>query len=231
LPAVRVVLVRPELPANIGACARVVRNTGLHGLDLVEPGDWRTVECWRTAWGAHEVLETARTFADLRSALADASYVAAFAGKPRPGSVPLDVRELAGDMAALGPEGSASLVFGTESTGLTQSEMALCGRTVRIPCHPAQPSLNLSHAVAIAGYEVFRTSARAPAGPRLATHGEKERMLMLLREGLLAARALPEANTEGFFEDWHALFQRALLTPKEVGLLEHLARKLAQRRS
>ena len=49
--AVRVVLVRPETPQRRGA-ARVVRNTGLAGLDLVDPGDWRTVECWRTAWGA-----------------------------------------------------------------------------------------------------------------------------------------------------------------------------------
>jgi TrmH family RNA methyltransferase len=227
---VRVVLVRPELPANIGACARVVRNTGLSGLDLVEPGDWRTVECWRTAWGAHEVLEDARTFDDLASAVADASYVAAFAGRPRPGSVTLDVREMADELAGIGPQESAALVFGTESTGLTQAEMALCGRTVRIPSHAAQPSLNLSHAVAIAAYELFRISVRAPARPRLATHGEKERMLELLREGLLAVRALPEANTEGFFEEWHALFQRADLTPKEVGLLEHLARKLVQRK-
>jgi tRNA/rRNA methyltransferase len=231
LPAVRVVLVRPELPANIGACARVVRNTGLQGLDLVDPGDWRTVDCWRTAWGAPEVLEDARTFDDVASAVSDATYVAALAGRPRPGSVPLDVRDLASEVRALGDDARVALVFGTESTGLTQAEMALCGRTVRIPSHPAQPSLNLSHAVAITAYEVFRAaSPRAAPRPRLATHAEKERMLALLREGLLAARALPEANADGFFEDWHALFQRAEMTPKEVGLLEHLARKLAQRR-
>jgi tRNA (cytidine32/uridine32-2'-O)-methyltransferase len=66
---VRVVLVRPETPANVGACARVVRNTGAAGLDLVAPCDFRTVECWRTAWGAHEVLEQARVFDRLGSAL------------------------------------------------------------------------------------------------------------------------------------------------------------------
>ncbi len=70
---VRVVLVRPELPANVGACARVVRNAGLAGLDLVAPGDWRTVDCWRTAWGAQDVLEEARSFDDLAGALSDAS--------------------------------------------------------------------------------------------------------------------------------------------------------------
>ena len=65
---VRVVLVRPAASSNVGACARVVRNAGLAGLDLVEPGDYRTVECWRTAWGAHDVLEQARVFDSLKDA-------------------------------------------------------------------------------------------------------------------------------------------------------------------
>ena len=54
-------------------------------------------------------------------------------------------------------------------------------------------------------------------------------MLGLLRAGLLGRPALPEANRDGFFEDWRALFQRADLTPKEVTLLEHMARKMARR--
>jgi len=62
------VLVRPEVPANVGAAARTIRNTGLEGLSLVAPGDWRTVECWRTAWGAHDVLEQAHVFDDLGAA-------------------------------------------------------------------------------------------------------------------------------------------------------------------
>ena len=54
-------------------------------------------------------------------------------------------------------------------------------------------------------------------------------MLDLLREGLLAIGALPPANTDGFFAEWRALFQRADLTAKEVRLLEHMARKMIQR--
>ena len=78
---VRVVLVRPENAANVGACARVVRNAGAEGLDLVDPGDWRTVECWRTAWGAHEVLEEARVFPDLASALGGVALAVALSGR------------------------------------------------------------------------------------------------------------------------------------------------------
>jgi tRNA/rRNA methyltransferase len=228
LTRVRVVLVRPELPANVGACARVVRNAGLAGLDLVAPGDWRTVDCWRTAWGAQEVLEQARAFDDLAGALTGASYVAALSGKAVGGARARDVREMASEVAALDPADTAVLVFGPETTGLTHAELALCGRAVRIPSHPAQPSLNLSHAVAIAAYEVFRADRPAAPQPRRATHGEKEHMLGLLHAGLSAVRALPEANREGFFEEWRALFQRADLTPKEVTLLEHMARKMAR---
>ena len=222
------VLVRPESPANVGAAARVVRNTGLHGLVVVDPGDWRTVECWRTARGAHDVLEQARVVPDHASAVAGAGYVAALSGRRTAGAPVLDVRQMADEVAALGSEEVAALVFGPETAGLAEAELARCGRRVIIPADPAQPSLNLSHAVMVAAYEVFR--ARRPSGPapRLSTHSEKEAMLALLREGLRAIEALPAVNTEGHFEEWRALFQRADLTPKEVRLLEHMARKMRQ---
>jgi TrmH family RNA methyltransferase len=227
MPRVRLVLVRPESAVNIGACARIVRNTGLDGLDLVSPGDWRTVDCWRTAWGAPEVLEEARVFPDLATAIAEAHYVAGLSGKRGPTPV-LDVREVAQEVAGLSVEEQASLVLGPETSGLTLDELALCGRRALIPSHPDQPSLNLSHAAMIVGYEVFRARHSPSPAPRRATQAEKERMLGLLREALLASGALPGENTDGFFREWRALFTRADLTPKEIRLLEHLARKLSR---
>jgi tRNA C32,U32 (ribose-2'-O)-methylase TrmJ len=56
-------------------------------------------------------------------------------------------------------------------------------------------------------------------------------MLELLRGGLRAIEALPAENTDGYFREWRALFERAGLTPKEVRLLEHMARKMAKGRS
>lgn len=225
----RIVLVRPETSANVGASARVVRNTGAAGLDLVAPGDWRTVDCWRTAWGAHEVLEQARAFDDLESALAGASMTVAFTGRRPDGPPVVDVRDAAAAIAGLARDAVAALVFGPEASGLTNDEIARCGSCAIIPSHPAQPSFNLSHAVAIAAYEVFRASGR-PAGegrPR-ASHDQKERLLGLLREGLVAIEALPRVRTERYFADWRALVQRADLTAKELKLLEHLARKMAR---
>lgn len=228
---VRVVLVRPETSANVGACARVVRNTGASGLDLVAPGDFHTVECWRTAWGAQDVLEEAREFALLREALQGVSLAVAFTGRRRSdGPTPVDVRDAAAEIAGLPPDAGAALVFGPETNGLTNDELALCGRAATIPSDPAQPSYNLSHAVAIAAYEARRAVPRQAPEPRaLATHGEKEALLGLLEPGLVAVSALPRANTASHFAEWRALVQRIDLTPKELALLEHLARKLRQR--
>jgi TrmH family RNA methyltransferase len=196
LGGVRVVLVRPEAPANVGAVARVLRNTGLGQLVLVAPRDWRTVECWRTAWGAQDVLEAALVVADLGAALAGAAYTAALSGRRDAAS--RDVRDMAGEVADLAPGDEAALVFGPETSGLTDHEMALCGRTVRIPSHPGQPSLNLSHAVMVAAYEVFRASRREAASPRRATHDAKEHMLGLLFDGLRAIDALPQRQSASY---------------------------------
>jgi tRNA/rRNA methyltransferase len=226
LGRVEVVLVRPESPTNVGAAARVVRNTGLDGLVLVAPGDWRTVECWRTAWGAHEVLEQARVSPDLAAAVGGASYVVALSGRRPAGTPVLDVRDMAGEVARLGAGETAALVFGPETAGLGEDELAFCGRRILIPAGSAQPSLNLSHAVMVVAYEVFRAARPPASAPRRSTHAEKESMLALLREGLRAIEALPAANADGYFQEWRALFQRADLTPKEVRLLEHMARKM-----
>jgi tRNA/rRNA methyltransferase len=224
---VRIVLVRPESPANVGASARVVRNTGAVGLDLIAPGDWRTVECWRTAWGAQDILESARVLPDLGPALEGTVRAVALSGRRGAGSDSADIRDAVEEIASLARDETAALVFGPETSGLTNDELALCSCRARIPAHPAQPSFNLSHAVAIAAYEAHRALHRGSReGPRRATHEEKERLLELLRDGLLAIGALPRVNTDGRFRDWRTLVHRTDVTPRELTLLEHMARRM-----
>jgi len=232
VPRVHVVLVRPQNPANIGAVARVMRNTGLQSLRLVQPGDWRRTECWRSAWGAHDVLEQARESVDLQAALAGAAWGAAFSGQVESHHRTLDVRELATRAARLDAGQEACLVFGPESSGLTRGEIAVCGLRVRIPSHPAQPSLNLSHAVMVAGYEILRAceSGGVSSGPPCATHDDKERLLTLWRQALEDLRALPPQRAEAAFGEWRALLLRLDLTTRELRLLEHAAHRLLTRR-
>jgi TrmH family RNA methyltransferase len=227
LPRVEVVLVRPETPANVGATARVLANTGLDALCLVDPGDYRTVECWRTAWGGHDILERARVVPDLAEALSASQYAVGLSGKTLADYPAVDVREMAAEVRSLGREERASLVFGPETSGLTFEELAVCGRTARIPCHPDQPSLNLSHAVMVVAYEVFRArpGATRGEGPR-ATHEEKARLLDLLTKGLRAIHALGERSSGRYLREWEAIIHRTDLSQRELRLVEHAARKM-----
>ncbi len=224
MPVVRVVLVRPQHPANVGACARSVKNAGLAGIDLVRPGDWRTVESWRTAWGAHEILEQARVFDDLAAALRDSQRAVAFSGR-RAGAW-VDVRELAEDLAELDDQTRVSLVFGPEASGLTLDELATCGERASIPAHSQHPSLNLSHAVMVAAYELFRASPRHENRAVLASRERKQDMLPILLEGLRAIGALQLHDAKPFIREWTVLFSRIVLTNREAALLEHMARKM-----
>lgn len=226
MPRIRAVLVHPESPANIGAVARVLMNTGLDGLDLVAPGDWRTVEAWRMGWRAEDILEQARVFDSLEQALTDAVYVAGFAGRTGMRVAPITPKAMASEVAALDDAARVALVFGCESTGLTENDLRRCHRRVSIPTHERQPSLNLAQAVMIAGYEIFLAESPTQGPPERAPNEDVERALVNLQEAFLEVNFLTPDNAGTRFASWRELFGRAGLTPNEVHLVLALARKI-----
>jgi TrmH family RNA methyltransferase len=219
-----VILVRPETSQNVGAVARVMKNTGLRDLRLVDPGDWRTVDAWRSAWGSHEILEAAREFERLEDALADTSIAVAFSGRDDD-VVVNDVRDAVAELASARADRPAALVFGPEASGLTLDEMALCGRRASIPCHPDQPSFNLSHAVAIAAYESFRVrrTGPSPGGTPSNAIGFEERAALIedLKPGLAAVGALRPRET--YARQFAAFVNRLDLSKGEARWLRHVA--------
>lgn len=233
MPRVQLVLVRPRRSENIGAAARVVANADLAGLRLVQPGDWRTVEAFRMAWQAEEVLETAGEFDTLAAAVADCRLVAGLSGRGAERIPHLTPGELAREIAGCGAEDEVAVVFGNESSGLTLAERTLCQRQVRIPASPRQPSLNLAQAAMVAGYEIFLASAAAaPAPPpiRRATAAESERALLALRGAMLSIGFLTREKPEARFAEWRELFGRAGLTERETRLLLAFAHRIRNAR-
>src|ERR1700755_2621360 len=78
-----VILVRPQLADNIGACARAMANGGLFHLRLVAPRDgWPQERAWRTASGADRILDAASLHPDVADAVDDLHRV--YAPSPRP---------------------------------------------------------------------------------------------------------------------------------------------------
>ncbi len=225
---VRVVLNRPESAANVGAVARVISNMGLAGLYLVQPCDFRTVEAWRMAWRSEDVLEGVRVFEGLHAACEGAVYVAGFAGREGKKVAPITPRQMATEIAALGEEAEAAILFGCETRGLTEEDLSLCQRRVRIPTHPRQPSLNLAQAVMVAAYEIFLASPAGPSlnAPERATAGDAELALGAFRDALVEIGFLPRDRPEARFVEWRELFGRAGLSPRETRVLLALARRI-----
>src|ERR1035438_9818250 len=80
---VRIVLVDPSHPGNIGSVARAMKNMGLSDLVLVRPRAFPHAEATALAAGAEDLLATARVLDSVPAALADCGFVAATTSRPR----------------------------------------------------------------------------------------------------------------------------------------------------
>ena len=166
LSAIRIVLVEPSHPGNIGAVARAMKNMALTDLVLVRPKAYPHAEATARASGADDLLQRARVVDTVTDAVADCGFVAATTSRPRDHNFrALDLHEAAARIFEKSAAGSVAVLFGAERTGLTNEELALAHLLIRIPANPEYPSLNLSMAVQLLTYELFR-AAGSPAGSR-----------------------------------------------------------------
>jgi TrmH family RNA methyltransferase len=224
---VDVVLVRPRNPANVAAACRALKNMGLASLRIVgaDPGLGRP-EARNLAYGAWELLDTVRFFPSVDEAVADAALVVGTSGR-EDGSA-WSPRRLASEGGARAAGGRTALVFGPESTGLTEQELARCHARVRIRADDGQPSLNLAQAVLILAYEVrlsHEGEPSVPPAPR-ASAGALETALRELEEGLVGIGYLNRDNPRAILAELRGLLARAGPTPREASLLRGLARQI-----
>jgi tRNA/rRNA methyltransferase len=229
----RVVLVRTEVAANLGATARVMRNFGLTDLVLVSPAaDPRDLHARALATHGEEILDRCRVVADLGEAVADCVLIAATSARTgglfRKQSVGAPDEILPHVVESL-PSGPVALVFGPERTGLTNEEVSRCTYLIHVPTDADCPALNLAQAVAICLYELRRIVQRqtsAPAEQEVAPFAEQERMFAALRESLERIEYLFGPKADALMYGLRHLIGRARPSPMEVGLLTGLARQI-----
>src|SRR3954463_2375734 len=132
-----IVLSRPSHPGNIGAAARAMKTMGFGDLRLVSPKAFPAAEATAMASGAQDVLERARVFDSLEAALADVVHAVGFSARPRDLSHPVQaLRAAAPGILARASQGRVALVFGNETFGLSNEELARCQAFTSIPANP-----------------------------------------------------------------------------------------------
>ena len=189
LESLRVVLVAPRNPLNIGAVARVMSNLGVLRLRVVNPYEVAFREA-RSAVGAAEVLKDAEEFGDVADAVADCTLVV--------GTTAIGNRQPVHPLRNLVPAAAiirkrlatdtVGVLFGSEKWGLSNEALSHCHWILHIPTRKEHRSMNVGHAVAVCLYEIVRTGlalADKPAAKSSKARAEiVERITMTLLDVL-----------------------------------------------
>jgi TrmH family RNA methyltransferase len=219
---VRIVLIEPSHPGNIGSVARAMKNMGLSDLVLVRPRAFPHEQATALAAGAEDLLAAARVVDAVPDAVCDCGFVAATTSRPRSFHWEFATpREVATRIVALAPAARAALLFGSERYGLANGDLQYCNVLVRIPANAEYCSLNLAMAVQLLAYEIF-IAREAPQSvvqleAPLATGAELEYFYTHLSDVLRAVRF--EDRTGHLMERLRRLFNRAQLDQNEINIL------------
>ena len=142
LNKVRIVLVNTSDCRNIGSAARAMKTMGLTELVLVDPIEMPNGQAQALAAGATDVLKNAKVVATLEEAIIDCGLVVGTSARSRTLPWPmLEPRGCGEKLITEAQEYPVALVFGRESSGLTNEELQLCHFHVQIPANPEYLSL------------------------------------------------------------------------------------------
>jgi tRNA/rRNA methyltransferase len=242
---VRFIMTEPSHPGNVGSAARAIKTMGFEDLVLVAPKTPEITlqpEAIALASGAGDVLAQAKTFENLKDALAPVTLAFALTARERDlGPPACDIREAA-QMAQIHlsehPEGRIALVVGTERSGLTNEHIELCHRVCHIPANPAYSSLNVSQAMQLGAWELRYAllqglsqqsgldgepaSQRSPSkhpGSQPASGEAIQALLAHWQEALEVVRFLDPEHPKKLMPRMRHLFNRSDLSKDEVDMM------------
>ena len=163
VPMIKIVLVDTTHPGNIGAAARAMKTMGLERLTLVSPKRFPSAECTARAAGADDVLAQAEVFSSLEEAVADCELVFGTSARTRSIAWPEVTPETAAAQILdhVGSSSRAAILFGRESSGLSNEQLEVCHAMLRIPTNAEFASLNIASAVQIICYEINKQALAA----------------------------------------------------------------------
>lgn len=232
LDDIRIVLIEPAHPGNIGAVARAMKTMSLSQLFLVRPHRFPAEEADRRAMGAIEILQRTRVVDDLDRAVDDCRLVIGCSARPRSfRHSELDPKQCASQLIAETAAGDpVALVFGPERMGLANHDLDRCTHQVLIPANAAFSSLNLASAVQLICYELF-IAAREPVAckeldpdERPSGHREMEYFFEHLERALDSRGYLDGEMREVTMTKLRRLFGRSRPDPGELKILRTLMR-------
>jgi tRNA/rRNA methyltransferase len=151
------VLIKPQLGENIGACARSMKNFGFTKLHIVSPKIiFPNHKAKATSVGAFDIINKAKIFSQTNEAISNFDIVISLSARRRD----INKKHISlNDFSKLIKKRkncNFGLMFGPEASGLSNEDLSFSNYILQIPTSSKFKSLNLSHSVTIICYEIFK---------------------------------------------------------------------------
>ena len=231
LGQVGIILVGPKYPENVGASARIASNFGIGHLVVVseEHFDQERMLKMATHKAANLIREMriCRTTAEAAAPFHLIVGTTARQGRHRPEDQ--TPREAMAAIAPLTAANRIGLMFGPESTGLSNEDLDLCQFASTIPT-AGFSSINLAQAVAIHCYELYTAVHPHPfaAVPKsgFANSFDLEGMYEHIEEALNEITFLHDTNRTYWMRNIRQFLGRVHLKKREASMIRGICRKL-----
>ena len=151
------ILVKPQLPENIGFSARGIKNFGFKTLDLVSPKEsWPSKKAIATSVGAKEILKKTKVYLNIKDAISKYDIIYASSARRRD----INKRHLSFNQFIKNIKNNKKkkigIMFGPESSGLSNDDISYSNYIFKIPVNKNFESINLSHSIILVCYEIFK---------------------------------------------------------------------------
>jgi tRNA/rRNA methyltransferase len=229
LDNVVIVLDRPGESRNIGAVCRAMANCGIHALRIVgtEKCSIDSEAVYRLAIHAGYIFDKASYYTSIAEATTDCCLAAGTtrrAGRKRKGTLllPEELVQIVGNATdSAGDNAKAAIIFGNEQAGLTDEEIESCDFGVTIPSSAEFGSFNLSHAVQIICYELFRSGiVPHPNGRKTVSRSEAGQIVDCILDDLQQIGFFSYSGRDTMGELWSEILSRAALSRDEALLVQ-----------
>ena len=219
------ILVRPQIGENIGSVARAIKNFNIKHLRIVNPRcHWPNHKALATSVGAKDILKSTKVYDSIEKSIGDLDII--FASTSRIRRINKKIISILDLKNKVKKKRKIGILFGPESSGLSNDEISYADYLVKIPTNKNFSSLNLSHSAIIFCFEIFQYFSNKKAiyksGYRslVANKSEVNKFLGFIvsrldKKGFLQ----PDHKRKSMIRNISNIFHRISLSEQEIRIL------------
>ena len=219
------ILVRPQLGENIGSVARAIKNFNITKLRIVNPRCiWPNQKAIATSVGARDIIKSTRVYDSIEKTVGDLDMI--FASTSRIRKVNKKIISILDLKKKIKKKQKIGIIFGPESSGLSNDELCCADYLVKIPTNNKFSSLNLSHSAILFCFQIFQLFSKKNFAYRsnykglVASKSEVTKFLNFIIKALDKKGFLqPNHKRQSMIRNINNIFYRSKLSDQEIRIL------------